>query len=214
MAAAALRQPPPRPVVAQRQLAAPCPTGPFSQARPAHAPPLQHCAHAGSLLCRGRQGGPQNARLHLIQPPPHANGGHLQLRRLRHPLLPYGDLSRQLRRICLLELMSARRVLSFRHIREDEVTNMIHYITDKCARGGGSIVVEIGKHISRTVNDIVVRSAVGGRCPWRDEFLHELDRSVKLAGGFILADLYPSLSLAQWLRLVVMVVSCMSTKQF
>ncbi|KAI4968998.1 hypothetical protein ZWY2020_046328 [Hordeum vulgare] len=95
--------------------------------------------------------------------------------------------------------MSARRVLSFRHIREGEVTNMIHYITDKCARGGGSIVVEIGKHISRTVNDIVVRSAVGGRCPWRDEFLHELDRSVKLAGGFILADLYPSLSLARWL---------------
>ncbi|KAI5002411.1 hypothetical protein ZWY2020_027061 [Hordeum vulgare] len=47
---------------------------------------------------------------------------------------PYGDLWCQLRRICLLELMSARRVLSFRHIREDEVTNMIHYITYKSAQ--------------------------------------------------------------------------------
>ncbi|XP_037480929.1 zealexin A1 synthase-like [Triticum dicoccoides] len=112
---------------------------------------------------------------------------------------PYGDLWRQLRRICLLELMSARRVLSFRHIREDEVAALIGYITDECARGGGCTVVEIGQLITRTVNDIVVRSAVGGRCPRRDEFLHVLDRSVKLAGGFNLSDLYPSSALARWL---------------
>ncbi|XBI97396.1 hypothetical protein VPH35_017773 [Triticum aestivum] len=112
---------------------------------------------------------------------------------------PYGDLWRQLRRICLLELMSARRVLSFRHIREDEVAALISYITDECARGGGCTVVEIGQLITRTVNGIVVRSAVGGRCPRRDEFLHVLDRSVKLAGGFNLSDLYPSSELARWL---------------
>ncbi|XBI87154.1 hypothetical protein VPH35_025286 [Triticum aestivum] len=98
---------------------------------------------------------------------------------------PYGDLWRQLRRICLLELMSARRVLSFRHIREDEVAALIGYITDECARSGGCgcTVVEIGQLITRTVNDIVVRSAIGGRCPRRDEFLHVLDKSVKLSGA-------------------------------
>lgn len=110
---------------------------------------------------------------------------------------PYNDLWRQLRRICVLELLSARRVQSFRHIREDEAAALLRSVADACARGGA--VVEIGERISRMVTDIVMRSAVGGRCPRRDEFLRELDTSGKLAGGFNLADLYPSSKLALWL---------------
>ncbi|KAI5002413.1 hypothetical protein ZWY2020_027063 [Hordeum vulgare] len=103
MAAAALRQPPPRPVVAQRQLAA-CPTGPFSQARPAHTPPLG-TVPAGSLLCRGRQEVLKThdcafSSRHLTPTL------HIFSCGVRHPLLPYGDLWCQLRRICLLELMA------------------------------------------------------------------------------------------------------------
>uniref|UniRef100_A0ACD5UD18 Uncharacterized protein n=1 Tax=Avena sativa TaxID=4498 RepID=A0ACD5UD18_AVESA len=112
---------------------------------------------------------------------------------------PYSDLWRQLRRICVLELLSARRVQSFRHIREDEAAVLLRSVADECARGGGAAVVEIGERMSRMVTDIVVRSAVGSRCPRRDEFLRELDTSGKLAGGFNLADLYPSSALARWL---------------
>lgn len=57
----------------------------------------------------------------------------------------------------------------------------------------------IGERISRATNDTVVRSAVGSRCPRRDEFLKELDKSVKLAAGFNLADLYPASRVARWL---------------
>ncbi|XP_040378261.1 dolabradiene monooxygenase-like [Oryza brachyantha] len=109
---------------------------------------------------------------------------------------PYGDLWRQIRRICVLELFSARRVQSLRLVRA---------VADECAAGcagGGGVggaVVPIGEMVSRMVNDSVVRSAVGGRCARRDEFLHELEVVVKLTGGFNLADLYPSSPLARWL---------------
>ncbi|XP_052147909.1 dolabradiene monooxygenase-like [Oryza glaberrima] len=112
---------------------------------------------------------------------------------------PYGDLWRQLRRICVLELFSGRRVQSLRHVREDEAARLVRAVAEECAMGGGGAVVPIGDMMSRMVNDSVVRSAIGGRCARRDEFLRELEVSVRLTGGFNLADLYPSSSLARWL---------------
>jgi cytochrome P450 len=113
---------------------------------------------------------------------------------------PYGDLWRQLRRVCVLELLSTRRVQSFRHIREDEVGGLLRSVADDCARSGGGVaVVEIGDRMSHMINNVVVRSAVGSRCPRHDEFMREIDESVKLTAGFNLADLFPSSTLARWL---------------
>lgn len=105
---------------------------------------------------------------------------------------PYGDLWRQLRRICVLELFSARRVQSFRRIREEEAGALLRSVADSCAAARGAAVVDIGARVCHAMNDIVVRAAVGGRCARRDEFLRELHRAVMLASGFNLADLYPS----------------------
>jgi hypothetical protein len=105
---------------------------------------------------------------------------------------PYGDLWRQLRRICVLELLSARRVRSFRRIREEEAGGLLRSVADSCAAQGGAAVVDVGERISRAVNDTVVRAAVGGRCARRDEFLRELQTAVTVTAGFNLADLYPS----------------------
>lgn len=70
------------------------------------------------------------------------------------------------------------------------MTHLLHSVADQYALG--SAVVDIGERISGMVNDFVVRSAVGGRCTWCDEFLHELNKLVELTDGFNLADLYPS----------------------
>ncbi|RCV41958.1 hypothetical protein SETIT_9G176600v2 [Setaria italica] len=109
---------------------------------------------------------------------------------------PYGDLWRQLRRICVLELFSPRRVRSFRRIRQEEAASLLRSVADSCASAAqgdaGGTVVDIGERICRAMNDTVVRSAVGGRCARRDEFLRELQTAVALTGGFNLADLYPS----------------------
>ncbi|TVU46275.1 hypothetical protein EJB05_05801, partial [Eragrostis curvula] len=101
---------------------------------------------------------------------------------------PYGDLWRQLRRLCVLELFSARRVQSFRRVREEEAGNLLRSV----AACGAEAVVDVGEMICRAMNDSVVRSAVGSRCPRRDEFLRELNRAIEISGGFNLADLYPS----------------------
>ncbi|CAM0908085.1 unnamed protein product [Alopecurus aequalis] len=113
---------------------------------------------------------------------------------------PYGDLWRRLRRVCVLELFSTRRVQSFRHIREDETAGMLRSIANECARSGSvGAVVEIGELVAHVVTDIVVRSAIGSRCSRRDEFLRCIEETVQLIGGFNLADLFPSSTLAGWL---------------
>ncbi|XP_062211747.1 dolabradiene monooxygenase-like [Phragmites australis] len=112
---------------------------------------------------------------------------------------PYGDLWRQLRRLCVLELFSARQVESFRRIREEEAAGLLRSVADTCAAQGGGAVVDIGERICRAMNDSVARSALGARCARRDEFLRELHRAAQLVGGFNLADLYPSSRLARWL---------------
>ncbi|GJN24131.1 hypothetical protein PR202_gb11853 [Eleusine coracana subsp. coracana] len=105
---------------------------------------------------------------------------------------PYGDLWRRLRRLCVLELFTARRVQSLRRVREEQAA---------CQTNDG--VVDVGELMCRAMNDSVARSAVGSRCPRRDEFLLELHRAARITGGFNLADLYPSSRLVRRLSLAL-----------
>lgn len=107
---------------------------------------------------------------------------------------PYGDLWRRLRRLCVLELFTARRVQSFRHVREEEAASLLRSVV---VSDGG--VTDIGEMICRAMNDSVARSAVGSRCARGDEFLRELHRAARITGGFNLADLFPASRLVRWL---------------
>ncbi|TVU46276.1 hypothetical protein EJB05_05802, partial [Eragrostis curvula] len=101
----------------------------------------------------------------------------------------YNARWRELRKVCVLELFNHRRVLSFRPIREEEVARLVRSVAGECCSGRP---VNVGEMIGRMMNDIIVRVAIGDRCEHRDEYLHELERAVRLTGGFNLADLYPS----------------------
>ncbi|CAN6201013.1 unnamed protein product [Urochloa humidicola] len=106
---------------------------------------------------------------------------------------PYGEHWRQLRKLAITELLSARRVLSFRAIREEEVAALLR----ACAAAGGT--VEMRARLSALVADATARAVVGDRCRDRDVFLRELERSIGLAAGFNPADLWPSSRLVGWL---------------
>ncbi|VAI55946.1 unnamed protein product [Triticum turgidum subsp. durum] len=107
----------------------------------------------------------------------------------------YGTPWRQLRKICILELLSARRVQSFRHIREDEVARLVAAVA---AVPPGELV-NVSEQIAVLITDSAVRAMIGDRFKRREEFLQTLEEGVKLATGFNLGDLFPSSWLANFI---------------
>ncbi|CAN6201004.1 unnamed protein product [Urochloa humidicola] len=103
-------------------------------------------------------------------------------------LTPYGKWWWQLRKICAMELLSAKRVRSFRHIREDETTRLVTDIT-ACPSGEP---VNVTERVATLVTDSLMRSVIGERFKHRDEFLQSLSQMVKIAAGFNIRDLFPS----------------------
>ncbi|KAK2997079.1 hypothetical protein RJ639_025139 [Escallonia herrerae] len=101
---------------------------------------------------------------------------------------PYGDYWRQMRKVCTLELLSAKKVRSFRSIREDEnwkLVRSIHLLS-------GS-TVDLSKMITSVINAITCRATFGNRCKDQDVMLKKIKESTNAAGGFDVADLFPSL---------------------
>ena len=100
---------------------------------------------------------------------------------------PYGDYWRQMRKVCMLELLSAKRVQSFSSLREDEVCNLIESIHSS----SGSLINFTEKVFSLT-STIVCRAAFGSKCKDQDAFTLLSKEAISLAGGFELSDLFPS----------------------
>uniref|UniRef100_A0A453NGQ0 Cytochrome P450 n=1 Tax=Aegilops tauschii subsp. strangulata TaxID=200361 RepID=A0A453NGQ0_AEGTS len=107
----------------------------------------------------------------------------------------YGTPWRQLRKICILELLSARRVQSFRHIREDEAGRLVAAV----AAVPPGEPVNVSERIAVLITDSAVRAMIGDRFKRREEFLQTLEEGVKLATGFNLGDLFPSSWLANFI---------------
>ena len=68
---------------------------------------------------------------------------------------PYGDHWRQMRKICTLELLTAKRIESFKHVRDEEVSAKICSILEESE--GGRMRVNVSKAISTLVSNIVWR---------------------------------------------------------
>ncbi|XP_047081136.1 desmethyl-deoxy-podophyllotoxin synthase-like [Lolium rigidum] len=106
----------------------------------------------------------------------------------------YGALWRQLRKICILELLSPRRVQSFRGIREDEAGRLVEAV----AAAPPGEPVNVSERIAVLLADSTVRALIGDRFKRREEFLQTIDEGVKLVAGFNLCDLFPSSWLARF----------------
>lgn len=106
----------------------------------------------------------------------------------------YGERWRQLRKICVIELLSAKRVQSFRSIREDEVTNLVKSIT--VSEGS---VVNLTQKILSTTYGITARAAFGKRSKHQEVFRSAIDEVASLLGGVCIVDLFPSIKLLQCL---------------
>ncbi|CAM0952399.1 unnamed protein product [Alopecurus aequalis] len=73
---------------------------------------------------------------------------------------PYGEYWRQARRVCVLHLLSAPRVASFRRVREQEAAALLDRV--RCASAGsGSGVVDLTRELISYTNTIISRAAFG-----------------------------------------------------
>ncbi|RLM87489.1 premnaspirodiene oxygenase-like [Panicum miliaceum] len=106
---------------------------------------------------------------------------------------PYGDGWRQLRRICTMELFSARRVRSFRAVREEEIRRLLRSVA------ASTSPVNMSETVSAYVADASVRAIIGSRFRDRETFLRLLERRLKNVPAQSLPDLFPSSRLAMLL---------------
>ncbi|CAN6201006.1 unnamed protein product [Urochloa humidicola] len=109
---------------------------------------------------------------------------------------PHGEHWRRLRKLCVAELLGARRVRSLRRGREAEAANLVASVASLSSPATAK-PVNVSAHLATYVTDAIVRAVVGDRIRDRDAFLEKLDEGVKVAAGFSLADAFPSSRLAR-----------------
>ncbi|KAI7742848.1 hypothetical protein M8C21_027861 [Ambrosia artemisiifolia] len=99
----------------------------------------------------------------------------------------YGEYWRQVKSIAVLHLLSNKRVQSYQHVRDDEMTTTM----EKIRRANGSAVNLSELFISLT-NNVVCRVALGKAYEGR-KFKNLLDRFMELLGCFSVGSYIPSL---------------------
>ncbi|XP_065880498.1 cytochrome P450 726A27-like [Euphorbia lathyris] len=100
----------------------------------------------------------------------------------------YGENWRQMRKICISELFSAKRVQSFRSIREDEISNLITSINSKVGSP-----INMSEMLSSLTNSIVARTVIGCKSENQEAVVQMINRIVKAIAGFTVLDMFPSL---------------------
>ncbi|KAL0312079.1 UNVERIFIED_CONTAM: cytochrome [Sesamum radiatum] len=99
----------------------------------------------------------------------------------------YNEYWRQMRKICILELLSAKNVKSFGSIRQDEVSRLV-----KALRSSSGEAVNLTEKVFALTSSITCRAAFGNVTRDRDTLIVMLKKAVTMTGGFELADLFPS----------------------
>nr|ATG29934.1 CYP750C21 [Taxus chinensis] len=109
----------------------------------------------------------------------------------------YGAYWRQMRKLCTVELLTAKRVDSFRSVREEEASAMIHSIWEQS--GQGLNCVDLKKNLSCLTRNITCRM-FSSRTYSDDDlggghvFKEMVDEMFTLAGAFCINDYIPWLS--------------------
>lgn len=104
---------------------------------------------------------------------------------------PYGEYWRQLKSISVLQLLSNKRVQSFRELREEETAFMLNKIRDLSS---SSLPVNLSELFVTLTNDVSCRSAFGKKYSEEGsgrEFKKLLKEFLELLGSYSFADFIP-----------------------
>ncbi|CAD5182062.1 unnamed protein product [Musa acuminata subsp. malaccensis] len=105
---------------------------------------------------------------------------------------PYGNYWRQVKKVSLLHLLSAKMVRSFRTVRREEVARM----TDEISRSSSSGPVDVTGALKSLANHIISRITLGSSSKqesWDRHIVDLLGEASTLTGAFHAGDYFPSL---------------------
>ncbi|PWA34119.1 Cytochrome P450 71AV8 [Artemisia annua] len=102
---------------------------------------------------------------------------------------PYSEYWRQLRKLCTLELLSAKKVKTFRSLREEECWNLVGNIR---SLGKSGSPINLSENIFMLIATILSREAFGEGFKEQKASLEMLHEIGKLTGGFDVADIFPT----------------------
>lgn len=105
---------------------------------------------------------------------------------------PHGGYWRQMRKICTLELLSLKNVRTFSSIREEEAFDLVESITSSFFSP-----IDLTQKVFSYANNIICRSAFGKRFKNHEELIQLTIELTDSAGGFDVADLFPSIKILQ-----------------
>ncbi|XP_038982061.1 premnaspirodiene oxygenase-like [Phoenix dactylifera] len=100
---------------------------------------------------------------------------------------PYGNYWRQLRKICIVELLSAKRVKAFATPQQEEISNLVGNISML-----NKSPVNLSEKLSLLTNGVISRVACGRTCKHGQRIISACKKLTALASGFCVADLFPS----------------------
>ncbi|KAJ1276457.1 hypothetical protein BS78_05G216200 [Paspalum vaginatum] len=109
-------------------------------------------------------------------------------------LAPYGEYWRQAKKLVTTHLLSVRKVRSFRHAREEEVSAVVARIGEAAAAG---TLVDVHELVGTFTNDLACRAVMGKslRSEGRNELFREVAGGASvLLGGFSVEEFFPFLT--------------------
>ncbi|XP_026432495.1 cytochrome P450 71A1-like [Papaver somniferum] len=115
---------------------------------------------------------------------------------------PYGEYWRQVKKISVLQLLSVKRVQSFKYVREEEVDIMIEKISSSCSlKKDGEQVINLSEALQTLTNNIVSRCVLGAKyeSAHGNRFGQLSKEIMELLGAFSVGDYFPSLG---WIDVV------------
>ncbi|KAJ4954767.1 hypothetical protein NE237_011550 [Protea cynaroides] len=107
---------------------------------------------------------------------------------------PYGQYWRQMRKFCALELLSVKRVQSFKFVREEEVRIMIQKINHSSKMGSSINITDL---LLMVFNNLISRVALGVKYQPKDNSentIWQLSRElIAILGTICVHDFFPTL---------------------
>ncbi|XP_049415466.1 premnaspirodiene oxygenase-like [Solanum stenotomum] len=107
---------------------------------------------------------------------------------------PYGDYWKQIRKICVMELLSTKNITSFFPMMVDETYLLVNSIKAMSERP-----INISEKMYLLASAIICRASIGRTCKDQESVIMLMKQVASFAGVFNVVDLFPSLKILHFI---------------